>query len=97
MAASYLSKLNPVPGFAEYSGPYKVGTVDVEIPVSELDSPAPAPEGCDIETVQFRIFYPAQPESKGKKITWLPAPQRHHLSAYIKFLGVGPLVAEAAS
>ncbi|KAI1843984.1 hypothetical protein JX266_009850 [Neoarthrinium moseri] len=97
MAASYLNKLNPVPGFSEYSGPYKVGTVDVEIPVAELESPAPAPDGVDIETVQFRIFYPAQPDSKGKKITWLPAPQRNHLSAYIKFLGVGTLVAEAVS
>lgn len=97
MAASYWSKLNPVPGFAEYTGPYKVGTVDIEIPVDELESPAPAPEGCDIETVQFRIFYPCQPDSRGRKITWLPAPQRQHLSAYIKFLGVGSLVAEAAS
>ncbi|KAH8664233.1 platelet-activating factor acetylhydrolase, isoform II-domain-containing protein [Xylariales sp. PMI_506] len=97
MAASYLSKLNPVPGFTEYTGPYKVGTVDVEIPVSELDSPAPAPNGTDIETVQFRVFYPTQPDAKGKKITWLPSPQRHHLSAYIKFLGVGSLVAEAVS
>ncbi|KAH6655155.1 phospholipase A2 [Truncatella angustata] len=97
MAASYLSKLNPVPAFAEYTGPYKVGTVDVEIPVDELDSPAPAPEGTNIETVHFRIFYPAHPESKGKKITWLPAPQRHTLSAYVQFLGAGPLLAEAVS
>jgi platelet-activating factor acetylhydrolase len=86
-----------VPAFAEYTGPYKVGTVDVEIPVDELDSPAPAPEGTNIETVQFRIFYPAHPESKGKKITWLPAPQRHTLSAYVQFLGAGPLLAEAVS
>ncbi|KAI0124310.1 platelet-activating factor acetylhydrolase, isoform II-domain-containing protein [Xylariales sp. AK1849] len=97
MAASYFSKLNPIPGFAEYTGPYKVGTVDVEIPVDELESPAPAPEEVGIETVQFRIFYPAQADSKGKRITWLPAPQRHHLSAYIKFLGVGSIVAEAVS
>ena len=98
MAASYLSKLNPVPAFSEYSGPYKVGTVDVEIPVSKLTSPAPAPAGAaEIETVQFRIFYPAQPEASGKPITWLPAPQRHHLTAYIKFLGVGSLLAEAVS
>ncbi|KAK6084743.1 phospholipase a2 [Seiridium cupressi] len=97
MAASYLSKLNPVPGFAEYTGPYKVGTVDVEIPVDELQSPAPAPKGTSIETVQFRIFYPAQPDARGKRITWLPAPQRNHLAAYVQFVGAGPLLAEAVS
>ncbi|KAK8036209.1 Platelet-activating factor acetylhydrolase [Apiospora rasikravindrae] len=92
------SKLNPVPGFDEYSGPYKVGTIDVEIPITELESPAPAPANTDdIETVQFRVFYPAQPESTGKRITWLPAPQRDHLTAYIKFLGIGSLVAQAVS
>ncbi|RYP63428.1 hypothetical protein DL771_009281 [Monosporascus sp. 5C6A] len=96
--ASYLSRLNPIPRFPEYTGPYKVGTVDVEIPISELESPAPAPANAsEIETVQFRIFYPAPPDSQGKRITWLPAPQRDHLSAYIKFLGVGPFWAQAAS
>ncbi|KAI1084219.1 phospholipase A2 [Whalleya microplaca] len=98
--SSLLSRLNPVPGFAEYTGPYKVGTVDVEIPVSELDSPAPAPASAieaGIETVQFRIFYPTTPDAQGKRITWLPAPQRDHLSAYIQFLGVGTLVAHAVS
>ncbi|KAI1462405.1 PAF acetylhydrolase [Annulohypoxylon moriforme] len=96
--SSLLSRLNPIPGFTEYTGPYKVGTADVEIPVSELDSPAPAPDNAaDIETVQFRIFYPAHPDAQGKRITWLPAPQREHLSAYIQFLGVGQLVAQAVS
>lgn len=97
MAASYLSKLNPVPVFPEFSGPYQVGTVDVEIPIDELESPAPAPKGTNIETVQFRIFYPIQPDTKGKKITWLPAPQRHHMAGYVKFLGAGPLLADAVS
>ncbi|KAI0872264.1 phospholipase A2 [Hypoxylon argillaceum] len=96
--SSLLSKLNPVPRFPEFTGPYKVGTVDVEIPVCELESPAPAPDNAtDIETVQFRIFYPCDPGATGKRITWLPAPQRDYLSAYIKFLGVGPFLAEAAS
>jgi platelet-activating factor acetylhydrolase len=96
--SSFLSWLSPVPRFPEYTGPYKVGTVDVEIPVCELDSPAPAPDNAaNIETVQFRIFYPCEPNATGKRITWLPAPQRDHLAAYIKFLGVGPLVASAAS
>ncbi|GAP83954.2 putative platelet-activating factor acetylhydrolase [Rosellinia necatrix] len=93
-----LSKLNPVPRFPEFTGPYKVGTVDVEIPVCELEAPTPAPDNAaDIETIQFRIFYPCDPAATGKRITWLPAPQRDYLSAYIKFLGVGSFLAEAAS
>ncbi|KAI1806392.1 phospholipase A2 [Daldinia bambusicola] len=96
--SSLLLGLNPIPGFAEYTGPYKVGTVDVEIPVTELESPAPTPRtAADIDTIQFRIFYPAHPDSEGKRITWLPAPQREHLAAYIKFLGISPLLAEAIS
>ncbi|KAI1771883.1 phospholipase A2 [Hypoxylon cercidicola] len=96
--SSILSRLNPVPSFEEFTGPYKVGTVDVEIPVSDLESPAPAPaNAADIETVQFRIFYPAHPDAEGKRITWLPAPQREHLSAYIQFLGFGQLLAQAIS
>ncbi|KAI1425841.1 phospholipase A2 [Xylaria sp. FL1777] len=95
---SILSKLSPVPRFPEFTGPYKVGTVDVEIPVCELESPAPAPDNATgIETIQFRIFYPCESSATGKRIAWLPAPQRDYLSAYIKFLGVGALLAEAAS
>lgn len=96
--AYYLSKVNPIPVLPEYTGPYKVGTVDVEIPVANLKAPSDAPpNAADIHTVLFRIFYPAQPESKGKKITWLPAPQRSHVLAYTKFLGFGPVSSEIIS
>lgn len=96
--SSYLSKLNPIPGFPEYTGPYKVGTVDVEIPISELESPSPTPEGAEhIHTVLFRVYYPATPDTNGKRITWLPAPQRLHVSAYTQFLGIGPMVASVLS
>jgi platelet-activating factor acetylhydrolase len=96
--SSYLSRLNPIPGFSEYTGPYKVGTIDVEIPISELESPSPTPDGASqIHTVLFRVFYPATPEANGKRITWLPAPQRLHVSAYTQFLGIGPMVASVLS
>jgi platelet-activating factor acetylhydrolase len=96
--ASLISRLSPVPAFPDYTGPYKVGTVDVEIPVSEIDSPSPTPAiAKDIHTVQFRVFYPAIPESQGKRITWLPAPQRLHVSAYTQFLGIGPMAASVLS
>ncbi|PKS09817.1 hypothetical protein jhhlp_004440 [Lomentospora prolificans] len=95
-----LSSLNPVPGFPDYTGPYKVGTVDVEIPVSDLHAPSPRPDNADhILSVAFRIFYPASLESKnrGDKATWLPMPQRQHISSYTKFVGAGPVLAEVLS
>lgn len=96
--ADYLSRFSPVPAFPEYTGPYKVGTMDVEIPVTDLDAPSPAPENAaNIPTVQFRVFYPAVPESNEKRIPWLPNPQRHHVSAYTKFVGVGHTLAEVLS
>ena len=96
--ASYFARLSPVPAFPDYTGPYKVGTVDVEIPVSELQAPSPAPEGADnIHTIQYRMFYPAASESDEKRIGWLPTPQRQHLVAYTKFLGIGPMLAEFLS
>ncbi len=96
--ASFAAGLSPVPSFPEYTGPYKVGTVDVEIPVSELVSPSPAPAGAsDIPTVLFRIFYPATPESRGKRVPWLPAPQRPHIAAYVQFLGAGSGLASVLS
>lgn len=95
---SYLSRLSPVPRFPEYTGPYKVGTIDVEIPVAELESPSPAPEE-RIPTVQYRIFYPCEPDAKGagKSVNWLPNPQQGYVSAYTRFLGAGPVLAEVIS
>jgi len=96
--ASYLARLSPVPAFPEYTGPYKVGTVDVEIPVTDLHAPSPAPaNAADIPTVQFRVFYPAVPASSEKRISWLPNPQRHHVSAYTRFVGIGSTLADILS
>ena len=96
--AALLSNLSPVPAFPEYTGPFKVGTMDVEIPVSELNSPAPAPENAqNIDTIQFRIFYPAVDGSDQTRVSWLPQPQRDHVSAYTRFMGVGNALAEMIS
>ncbi|KAK4103990.1 PAF acetylhydrolase [Parathielavia hyrcaniae] len=96
--AAFVSSLSPIPSFPDYTGPYKVGTVDVEIAVSELVSPSLAPEGAaGIQTVLFRIFYPAVPESQGKRVTWLPAPQRLHIASYTQFLGAGSTLASILS
>lgn len=94
--ASYLARLNPIPGFPEYTGPYKVGTIDVEIPISELESPSPTPDE-SISTIQYRVFYPCEPDDKGKTINWLPSPQREHVAAYTRFLGAGSTLAEFIS
>lgn len=96
--ADYLSRFSPIPAFPEYTGPYKVGTVDVEVPVSDLTAPSPAPENAaDIHTVQFRIFYPAVAESNENRIPWLPNPQRSHISAYTQFIGIRHAFAELLS
>ncbi|KAJ4306436.1 hypothetical protein N0V88_001237 [Collariella sp. IMI 366227] len=96
--ASFVSSILPVPSLPEYTGPYKVGTVDVEIPVSQLESPSPQPEGAsEIKTVLFRIFYPAVAESRGSRASWLPAPQRLHIGAYAQFLGAGTTLASVLS
>ncbi|KAF9874999.1 putative platelet-activating factor acetylhydrolase [Colletotrichum karsti] len=96
--ASFFSRLSPVPAFPDYTGPHKVGTVDIEVPVSELESPSPTPySASEIYTVQCRVFYPAVPESNGKRINWLPSPQRQHVSAYTQFIGIRPMVADMIS
>lgn len=84
---SFLSSLNPTPAFPSYTGPYQVGTTDVEIPAVELPSPSPAPDS-GISTVSFRIFYPSELSAKqAKPVYWLPDPQHEYLSAYVRFLG----------
>jgi platelet-activating factor acetylhydrolase len=93
---SYLSRFNPFPGFPEYTGPYKVGSIDVELPVSQLESPSPSPDET-LSTVQYQIFYPCEPDAKGKGLSWIPNPQGEYLSAYASFVGAGKKLAELIS
>lgn len=97
--ASLFSHLNPTPSFPPYTGPYKVGTIDVELPTSDLKSPssAPAPDP-SIPTIQFRVFYPCDPPArKPKHVYWIPDPQREYLGAYARFLGAGIKLSELFS
>ncbi|KAL9008175.1 MAG: hypothetical protein Q9173_006673 [Seirophora scorigena] len=84
---SFLSHLNPTPGFPSYTGPYQVGSTDVEIPTSELPSPSSSPDS-SVSTVNFRIFYPSESSVKHpSSVYWLPDPQQEYLGAYVRFLG----------
>ncbi|KAI4093525.1 MAG: hypothetical protein LQ339_007663 [Xanthoria mediterranea] len=84
---SFLSNLNPAPSFPSYTGPYAVGTTDVEIPAAELPSPSSTPVPA-LSTVSFRIFYPCEvPPKPAKPVYWLPDPQHDYLGAYVRFLG----------
>lgn len=84
---SFLSHLNPAPSFPSYTGPYAVGTTDVEIPAAELPSPSSTPVPA-LSTVSFRIFYPCEvPPKPAKPVYWLPDPQHDYLGAYVRFLG----------
>ncbi|KAF2032971.1 hypothetical protein EK21DRAFT_59695 [Setomelanomma holmii] len=84
---TWLNRINPTPVFPAHTGPYKVGSVDVEIPTSELDSPSANPPPADLPTVAFRVFYPAKEESNEKGVRWIASPQRDYISAYARFLG----------
>lgn len=100
--ASYLpsfSSLSPVNTFPAYKGKYEVGTVDVEIPVSELPAASDAPDGA-VKTVAFRIFYPCQKPGKGdthRPVRWIPQPQKQTINAFATFLGAGSKLASFIS
>ncbi|MCJ1436238.1 hypothetical protein MMC27_005616 [Xylographa pallens] len=92
---SFLPSLNPTPAFPKhYGGPYPVGTVDIEIPVSELPSVARTPDP-SITTVSFRVFYPCEgPHSSPKPVYWIPDPQHGYVSAYARFLGASSKISQ---
>jgi hypothetical protein len=91
---TWLNKINPTPTFPAYTGPYKVGSVDVELPTSQLESPGRSDSpSTNLATVSFRVFYPARPESKQKGTRWIQSPQKDVVSAYAKFLGAGNAMA----
>ncbi|KAF3206977.1 hypothetical protein TWF106_011471 [Orbilia oligospora] len=101
--ASLLSRLNPVPYFPSYKGPYEVGTIDLEIPVSQFVDEGlspPCPSHTDIPTIQFRIFYPAALRGEATGIqgaNWVPSPRKEYVAAYCRFAGAGEFLANVLS
>lgn len=99
--ASWFSSLNPTPTFPDYTGPYQVGTLDVEIPVADLQSgdvltPPPAAE--EISTIAFRVFYPCQPPAiPARPVRWVQSPQRATIGAFARFLGANNRMADVLS
>lgn len=88
-----------LPYLPAYSGPYSVGTIDLEIASADLipsgQSSAQIPE-----TVACRIFYPAeQPPKKShsRPVYWIQSPQKEIVSAYGRFLGASPTLASVFS
>lgn len=94
--ASFISRFNPIPSFPAYTGPYSVGTLDVEVPTAQLPSPSSSdPPDPSISTVSFRIFYPCERPAKAPKpVYWLSEPQQEYFKGYAKFLGASPRLAE---
>lgn len=94
--ASFINKLNPVPAFPPFNGPYNVGTKDVEIAASDLQDASST--FAPVSTIQFRCFYPCEPPSKSSKpVYWVQAPQRSTVSAYCRFSGLGSNVSSILS
>ena len=94
---AWLKNINPTPAFPAYTGPHKVGSIDVEVPVSELENPSDDAPPADIPTVAFRVFYPCRQDSEQKAVRWIPSPQREYIAAYGRFLGANSAVAAAIS
>ncbi|KZM28056.1 1-alkyl-2-acetylglycerophosphocholine esterase [Ascochyta rabiei] len=84
---TWLKNVNPTPSFPAYTGPHKVGSIDVEIPTGDLENPSVDGPPADLPTVAFRVFYPCRQDSEQKPVKWIPNPQREYVAAYARFLG----------
>ena len=85
------------PVLPKYPGPYQVGSIDVEIRLSE-------PRKFDVietnvETILVRLFYPTKSNALTKKAispTWLPQPSMEYAKGYAEFLKLPILPASLA-
>lgn len=84
----WTSHVSPIPNFPDYTGPYKVGTIDVEIASADLLPRSNASNDVKDQiptTVSFRCFYPCQtPGQSPRPVHWVPQPQKETLDAFYK-------------
>ncbi|KAH8194751.1 hypothetical protein TruAng_011076 [Truncatella angustata] len=79
-----------------YSGPYDVGTVDIEVPAahprkfSDVVHRETGDAAFELETVMFSIFYPSEKGVKGKgaKHMWIPESGKLYAEGYARFAGI---------
>src|SRR5277367_1042275 len=75
------------PVLPKYPGPYQVGSIDLEISLSE--SKKFDVIGTSVETILVRLFYPAKTnviEKKSLSPSWLPQPSMEYAKGYATFL-----------
>src|ERR1700735_1184006 len=74
------------PCLPRYPGPFQVGSIDVEIPLSE--SKKFDTTETSVETILVRLFYPADANELAKPTApaWLPQPSMEYAKGYASFL-----------
>ncbi|KAI1816831.1 hypothetical protein GGS20DRAFT_145532 [Poronia punctata] len=93
----------------DYSGPYSVGTMDIEVPVRQPRTFSHIKRSHShvlrMDTVLFTIYYPCESSSysvtanKPSRPTWMPRPRVSTCRGYARFLSIPhpPLTAYAAA
>lgn len=85
----------------EYTGPYDVGAVDIEVPldqsrrVNDITFVRDGTPAFEVETVLFTLYYPTSSGNsyKGKeKLYWIPSPISATAKGYAHFLGMDNFV-----
>ncbi|KAG6364654.1 hypothetical protein INS49_006257 [Diaporthe citri] len=87
---------NRLPG---YTGPYRVGAVDVEYPLetprrvsdARFKSKSDGDYAFEVETVLFTLYYPTSHKARGsaaEKYYWFPKPVSATAKGYARFLGM---------
>lgn len=91
------SRFSPIPSFPSFPGPHAVGTLDVELPIANLESPVSRPDE-NLNTISFRVFYPCEKTSPaGRPVRWIPHPQKEHLASSAKLMGAGSAASSISS
>lgn len=89
--------LLPVRSLPAYSGPYSVGTMEIEVPVEEARTftniTRKGNHVLQLKTVLLNIYYPASPPQKKRpsRQLWLGRPRVSMAKGYGQFASVGSL------